>query len=436
MDVEAHGLFGRVAMDVVRIAGAVGFAQLLVFAAAPLVTRLYTADAFGRFALFSAVVPLLYPLATLNYAEALPLPAEESRAVDLLALCLMLLVGSSLALAFLSLLMSPILVAWLHIRAWEIMLLPLAIFAVALQGTLSWWLVRAGAFSQVARVRFTTTIGTVALQISFGQLYAGSTSLILSLVGGYLLGSALMVRKCRRVLSDGFARISLSGIRCVAAEYRAFAMVSAPSRLITAVGPQLPTALLPLLYGLSVTGQYALAQRVLYQPTVLVCHTVNQVFCGNAAKLLSKEPAYLWTLFRRVNLYLLAIMAPCFVLTWFGVEIFAFLFGTAWGQAGAFAGIMIVATFLEIPAEGTQALDIYRLNHWMSAWRLLRLILLVAALGVAWRIPLSPTTCVLAITAALAVSNALLLGVNALAVWRIKLCAEQRASGSSAEELA
>lgn len=413
---------GRFAGDVLRISGAIGLAQVVAVAAMPLITRLYSSEAFGHFALFNATVTILMPLASLRYEFALPLPSEESSALDLLTLCLALVVGSSLAVALLSLLLWPIFAEWTRIRGQEMMFLPLALLALGLNAVMTSWLVRNRAFSQLAHVRFATMVGTVACQIALGQLSADSTGLILGFVGGYLLGFALAVYQCHAALFAAASRGRVRNVWGAAAEYYSFAVISAPSGIVNAVGSQGPSIVLLYLYGPAITGQFSLAQRVLSQPMVFAGQAVKQVLWGNAARLLVDDPGRLWPLFLRVNAFLLAAMAPGLILIWFGGAIFAFVFGSAWAQAGDFAGVMVPAAFLGLAAFGTTALELYRLNHWMSAWECLRLALVVGALAAAWRMNLPPMVCVVAVTAASAVANVTLLGLNAVSLRRPFQC--------------
>ncbi len=424
-DQHRRTLFQQVAGDILRISGAVGLAQLLVFAVGPVITRQYSPEAFGHFAIFGATVTILVPLASLRYEWALPLPAEDSGALDLLALCVAVVAAFSLAVSSLALLVWPIVVMWTNVGVAELMLLPLAICTLGLHAVVTGWLARDRAFSQLARIRFITTLGAVACQIAFGVIDAGPTSLILGFVGGYILGLALAVYQCRRALLRSAARLRLRRMRRVAAEYRAFAMITAPSGVVNAIGSQLPNMVLPSLYGLDVTGQYSLAQRALSQPTVFLGQSVSQVLWSNAARLVTEQPAALWPLFLHLNIVLAVVMAPGFVLIWFGPEIFGFVFGAAWRQAGSFAGVLIIASFLGLVAQSTTSLHVYRLNHWMCAWEFIHLILVIAALAAAVQFSFSPMICIVAITAAFVIAHALLLALNARAIWRVNRQAER-----------
>jgi O-antigen/teichoic acid export membrane protein len=418
-DHHARNLFQHVASDVFRIAGATGLAQILAFAAAPLLTRLYTPEAFGHFAFFGALVSILMPLGSMRYEAALPLPTDEGHAHRLLALCLILVACSSLVVTLVISFASPVITQWTGLSGTTIALLPVAIFVLGLHTVLTNWIVRSCAFVQLARVRFSTLAGMVACQLGLGQLHAGVTSLILGFIGGYVVGLILAAYTCSRPLLVATALVDFGGIRRVAAEYRFFPIFTSPAQVINAIGLQLPNLLLPYLYGAGVTGQYSLAQRVLGQPMTLVGQAVNQVYWGNAARLVTHAPAQLWPLFVRLNACLLAFMIPGLALTWIGAEIFTFIFGPAWGQAGSFAGVMIVASLLGLAAQGTTSLHTYRLNHWMCAWEVLHLVLVICAVGAAIQMSWSPMGCIVAITASFAVSNAILLALNGLAARRV-----------------
>lgn len=432
-----RGVFRNAARNILVIAGAAGTAQLIALAAAPLLTRLYAPEAFGRFAVFAAAVTILYPLATLRYEWAFLLPEEEDAASKILALCLALLGAFSLLLVSavaLGWMTAPGLIDWSGLSWVDLFLLPLAVAAFSINGTATSWLMRERAFGQIAQIRFATATSVVAAQLMLGFLVGGSTGLVIGFVVGYFCGVALQTRRLRPALSRCLRHLRPGALRRVARDYRRFATITAPSNVINAVGSQLPNLAFPALYGFATSGQYSLAQRVLSQPTMLVGQAVNQVFWSDAARLVREEPASLPSLFIRLNVILLASMAPAFLLVWIGPELFSIVFGPPWREAGRFAGILILASFLGLAAQGTTALHVYRLNHWMGAWEIFQLVLVAIALGAAAAIGLGPLGCVGALSAALALANATLLGLNSLAVRRAADTAPGRRSRAPRRE--
>jgi len=415
----AGRLVVRIARDILMVAGAAGFAQLLAFAAAPAMTRLFAPDDFGRFALFGAGVTIIYPLVTLRYEWALPLPEDEQSALDLFGLCIALAAGFTALLAALVWFIGPLLSGWIGLRMAEVWLLPLAVGTFSLNGIATNWLGRQRAFGTLARVRFASAAGMVAAQLFLGWLLSGGPiGLMLGFVAGQVAGMLTAAGFLGSALARSLERLSVTRLRRIAGEYRSFAAITAPSNVINALGSQLPNLAFPALYGAGVAGQYALAQRVLAQPTVLVGNACNQVFWGNAPRLLADDPMRLRSLFLGLGGALFVAMLPTFALIWLGADMFAFVFGAAWHQAGVFAGLLVVSSAFQLAAQGTTSLHVYRLNHWMGGWEILQLALVAGALAAAAGAHLSPTGCVAALSLALVASNAALFALNAVALRR------------------
>jgi O-antigen/teichoic acid export membrane protein len=429
MDSSERALINRVAADMLRLLGASGVAQAIAFAAAPLITRLYSPEAFGHFAVFTAVIGLLLPLASLRYDWAVPLPPEEARAHEIVALCVVLILLSAAAAALLGLAARPFLPD--RVEPSDVPLLPLAMFLMGLHALMTSWLVRCGAFTRLALVRMATIVGTVACQIGIGRVFPDAAGLILGLAAGHLCGLLAAADLSCGALSKSLATLSRRSLRRTASEYRAFALLTAPFGMVNLIGAQAPSLVLPWLYGMPLAGQYSLAQRVLAQPAALVGRAVGQVMWGNTPRLYLENPARLWKLFIRISAVLFVLMLPGLLLAPFGGAAFALLFGPAWRQAGHFAGIMIFAEVLGLPALGTSSLTAFRLNHWLSGWEIARALLIAGALWLAWRSAVPATLCVVGIAATHALCYAALFGLNALAIARAKSRAAWRRANAA-----
>ena len=98
------------ARHVLTLLTGTGLAQLIALAAAPLLSRLYTPEDFGVFALYLSVVSLLAILATGRYELAIVLPEDDDDARHLLALALLIsLVVSAASLGLVLLFGLPLL---------------------------------------------------------------------------------------------------------------------------------------------------------------------------------------------------------------------------------------------------------------------------------------------------------------------------------------
>jgi len=66
------------------------FAQALLVLLAPILTRLYDAESFGVFSLYTSIVGFLTVIACLRYERAIVLPEKDEDAANLLALSMLI----------------------------------------------------------------------------------------------------------------------------------------------------------------------------------------------------------------------------------------------------------------------------------------------------------------------------------------------------------
>jgi O-antigen/teichoic acid export membrane protein len=405
--------------NVLLLAGASGLGQLLAFLAAPLITRLYAPEALGQFAFFNAAIGIVYPIASLRYEWAILVAPDEDTALDLLALATSLLIAASLVLfGILIFGISTPIAAWTGMGVSELVLFPLSLATFSFNGIATIWLTRVRAFSEIAAIRLTTPLAVIVAQVALGSLGFGILGLIIGSSFGYLLALFIRASTFHQALARGVRQLRLTRLRRVAAEYRIFAMISAPSNLINGLGAQLPNLAFPWLYGVAVTGQYSLARRILVQSGDLVSRAVNQVYVSESARLFADNPGRLLGMFTRLALVILLILMPSVILIWYGPAIFSLLFGPAWSQAGSFAAVLVLANCLENIAHGTSGLITFGLNRWMGAWEITRLTLVASAFFAAWQMKLTPIGCAIALSAATFAASAVLFGLNGAALLR------------------
>lgn len=72
-------------LDVLKLVSGTVIAQILSTLASPFISRLFTPEAFGVFALFSSIVGILAAVFTLEYKLAIILPKQDSDAANLFA---------------------------------------------------------------------------------------------------------------------------------------------------------------------------------------------------------------------------------------------------------------------------------------------------------------------------------------------------------------
>jgi O-antigen/teichoic acid export membrane protein len=196
------------------VAGAAA-GQILVVAATPLLTRLYSPAEFGLLAVFSAIAATLSVISCGRYDLAVALPEDDRDAADLVSVFATATVVAAVQLFWAaeigSTLGAPDLAGYL----W---LLPVAVMLVGLYQVFSKWAARQRRYRHIATTRVTQAIGTIVIQLG-GHRY-GTLALIAGQAGGQGLGAFGLAGTAIR--QGALASCSIKGIRKQAARYRDF----------------------------------------------------------------------------------------------------------------------------------------------------------------------------------------------------------------------
>jgi O-antigen/teichoic acid export membrane protein len=123
----------------------------------------------------------------------------------------------------------------------------------------------------------------------------------------------------------------------LAREYRDFPQYSATMNVMNACSLGLPVLLLTHFYGTPAAGAYAFGIRSIQTPMSLVTGALRQVLFQRASEI-HNEGGRLLPVFLKVTAGMFALtLLPSLVFVVWAPQIFAWLFGPEWLQAGEFA---------------------------------------------------------------------------------------------------
>jgi O-antigen/teichoic acid export membrane protein len=322
------------------VGGATAIGQGAIVLAAPALSRLYDPDAFGLLAVYAAVLSVLTGLASLRFDFAIPIAADATDALHLLALSVVLALASSTAAGFAVLLWGAPTAAALGASALVpfLWLLPVALFVASLAQALSGWAIYHRSFPLLGRMRATQGVAQAVGQTALGLLHAGPFGLLLGDLAGRAVGMERLFRSLFATMrSTTLSRVAV--VRC-AREHWGFARVMTIASLLSALSLQVPFLLIPAFFDLESAGQYFLAYRVLVLPASLVGAAVSQVFFGEASHRRDSTLG-LHDLALNVTISLFAFAIPTYlIIAVSGSAIFETVFGQPWRTAGLYAQIM------------------------------------------------------------------------------------------------
>jgi O-antigen/teichoic acid export membrane protein len=342
--------FGR---NVLTLMTGTVIAQAIPIAISPIITRLYSPEEFGLFALYMGLASILTVIVTGRYEQAIMLPVKEEDAANLVALSLTIAVIISLLVLLLIFLTSSRIASVLEkpeIEAW-LFLLPITIFLSGVYQTLNYWNNRKKQYKTLAKNRIYQSTSMSAAHVGGGLLSGSGIFLIIGDLIGKLISAFMLARATFGKDSLNFADISKKKQISLAKRYKKFPIFDTGAGLANVSSYQIQNILFPIFYGLSSAGFYFLVLRALQVPLSLISTSLTDVY---KQKLTDPNTTRddLKRYYKKMFSFLFSVGLPPFVLFMFiGEDLFSIIFGGKWKIAGEYAVILAPMFFIRFIAS-------------------------------------------------------------------------------------
>lgn len=336
---------GRFARSASLLAGGTAAGQLIIVAASPILTRLYSPEDFGALAVFTSLLGTLGVIASLRYQLAIPLPESNKEAANVTVLSLVIVLAMVLITALIAIPFRHSIAEALNtpLIAEYIWLVPLGLLLLGTYEVCNYWAIRNRAFGTIAQTKLTQSLGMVGVQI--GGYALGPIALLAGRIFGqaagmYRLGALIINSR------DQFLAVRPSGIKASLKNYRSFPLISTWSGLSGAGGTHLPPILIAIILGPVATGLYALTHRVLSLPVGVISKSIGDVFYSEAIE--AKASGNLGALVTDIYSKMVRSSLPIAVVLIFSApDVFRILFGDNWARSGELASWMTLWIFFQ-----------------------------------------------------------------------------------------
>jgi lipopolysaccharide exporter len=335
--------------DTIKLASGTILAQVITIIATPFIARLFTPEIFGLTAIYMAIVSIISVVACLRFELAIMLPESDQEASNIFYI--------SIVVAFIiSLLTIPVvwigndfIIKILNASGLEsyLKLIPISVFFTGVFLGLNYWGSRKKKFGELSAVRIIKSLTINLSQLIPGII--GYTTLAIKigaevfgiLIAAVFLGFKLLVDSRTLLLN----RINLKRFRTGIYRYRKFPLIDTWSALMNTISIQLPAFLLVAFFSPTIVGYYALGYSLLKLPSALIGSSIAQVFYQRASQayIIGKTASLVENVFR--HLFIIGVM-PYLVIALIGSELFTFVFGMTWTEAGIYAQILSPWLFL------------------------------------------------------------------------------------------
>ena len=316
-------------------------AQAIPIAISPILTRMYTPEDFGVFALFLAITGVFSVVASGRYELALMLPRKEEDAINVFALGLAIILLLTGVLFLFILLFHSYLVNLLNneeVRYW-LYFVPMAFFFIGVFNLLSYYNNRQKNYKDIANATIVKSIVLAMVQLTVGFFKAGASGLISGQIVSSLFANLQLFKniiKDKELLS----KVSKIKIIALAKRYKDFPKYQAPHAMLNTFSSYLPVYMFTPIFGLAVVGFYSLSTRIVLTPMMILAGASAKVYNQKVTQLYNEQgDAYGFTI-HLLKLLLKKIILPFLIIIIFAPDIFAFVFGEEWREAGVYTQIL------------------------------------------------------------------------------------------------
>jgi len=340
-----------------------GIAQLVSILAAPLLSRLYSPDDFGKLGIILSFVSLFTVVSNLRYELAIVLPKENNISKIILFSSLFINFLFCLTLTLLLLLFKGFINNYISFNYSVIALISSLVFLNGTFNNFSYFFVKREDFKTNSYSNISRSLFTIIPQISFGFFSFGFIGLLFGQIIGRVISFSYFVRKLLKTKLNFKQFISRKRFLYVVKKYKNFPLYSTPQALLNSVALNSPIYILGFYFSSEIVGLYWFAERLLKLPVNFLSSSLRQVFFQRANQNYNSRISNS-KLLKKTTLILATVgIIPLFFLFFFGHEIFEFFFGQKWIIAGDYAkwiGLAWYGIFLNSPS--VMILQVYKLQ--------------------------------------------------------------------------
>jgi len=346
--IERLKLQSEFSRNVVTLMTGTTIAQAITVAISPILTRIYTPEDFGLFALFMAISAVVSVIATGKYEMAIMLPKKDGDAINIMVLSFLVACFISLFLLFVififnaeltKILNTPDISSWLY-------LIPLTVFLTGVYQSLNYWFNRKKMYQGLANNKVIQSSSTAGTNLGLGVNGFGVSGLIMGVVVGQVIAILFLAKKKLKNNKNVLALLNIKKIIVLAKKYKDFPKFNAPHALMGSASSNMPVFIISYFFSSSSVGFFSLANRVLMSPARLVAYPFGQVFLQKLTH--NKNIKENETLFFNSSLFKLLGYSffPFLLLFIFSPNIFGVVFGEVWVVAGEYTQILIPMIYL------------------------------------------------------------------------------------------
>lgn len=311
-------------------------------------SRIYTEEDFGVFGIYMNILSITIIFSTAKYELSILLPKNDRDAVNLLGLSGSINIIVGLLLLIIVIIFKDMIAGLLgnnEIARW-LYYIPLSTMLVGFFNSMRNYSNRQKKYRLIAGANISQSLGNSLMKLGLGVIIAGSAGLIFGVIFGQLVGVSIFL--VFFLISDRskFSWINLKEMRKLGRQYSLFPKYKMLQGIINNVSGALPVFILSSSFSTAIAGYFTFGYMIIQRPINLIANAFYQVMYQRFVEKQHQNSQILpeVTLFIKRNVQIL--LGPFILIGIFAPQIFGFLFGDKWIEAGKYAQIIMPWIFM------------------------------------------------------------------------------------------
>lgn len=321
-------------------------AQAIPIAISPILTRIYTPEDFGVFALYMSLAVIFSVIVTGRYELAIMLPKKDSDAVYIVFLSVLItLIMSVLTFLIMFFFNANItnLLGNRDISNW-LYFIPISVFLSGIYQSLSYWKNRKKGYNEIAISRVSQSSTGATSNLLLGYSGFGSAGLILSSIVSQVVATVILGKssfdKHKKV-----KRVSKTKLIALAKKYKKFPIYNTQHALVNIVFSQMPIFIFSKFFNASMMGYYALSIRVIQTPISIMGSAFGNVLYEKIVNKRNNKQKYMSQIYKFLQTQILLAIV-LFLSIYFLSNYMEIIFGKNWSEVGVYIKLLIPWLFM------------------------------------------------------------------------------------------
>jgi len=317
--------------------------QIFLLCSTPFITRLYSPEVFGIFALFTSITAVFAPIVCGRYNIAMVVVKKNHEGNTLFNLSLILSLVFCLVLLLIFFFGETSLKKLLNaekLNFWWF-LIPVTIFLLSCRMIIKSYLNRIKNYSLISKSEIFFSLIKIIILLVLGFLGYSFNGIFIAEIISLLAVITLLIFLIKKIIKNNFL-IKKKDVFAIAKKYKEFPIYQSTSTLINTIRVALPIFFLTKYFNSDIVGYYSIILMSIFYPLSFISKSISMIHLRKVAELIHTRSNVTNYIKKLTYILICIILVPVFIILIFGQEIFSFVLGEQWITAGNLASILIV----------------------------------------------------------------------------------------------